>query len=280
MLDLASKMGVASYLGSEHDVLNRYVCAARSVRADVVMRITGDCPFIEPEVCRRVLGPFSREERCDYASNMHPVRTYPKGLDCEVFTSDLLVLAEKNATDKYDREHVTPWIQRHGGYSIEVTHDDFDESAVNWCVDYPEDIERLSMRLVNAYRIPEAVDILYQLLGERDESVNISHQGMPTLEQHVDFVKSRPYPYWYLIEAMGEWVGATYLTDRDEIGIFILKDHQGKGHGKKAVNLLMQTVERPRYLANINPANGRSKTFFEHALGFNLLQQTYEYVPE
>ncbi len=129
------------------------------------------------------------------------------------------------------------------------------------------------MNLLDVYETPGAVDVLYQLLRERTPEQSISHKRMPTYEQHRKFVFSRPYPFWYLIEAGGYSVGATYLTHRNEIGIFILRAAQGRGYGSKAVRELMLRHPGP-FLANISPENEPSMAFFER-LGFNLLQMTY-----
>jgi spore coat polysaccharide biosynthesis protein SpsF len=94
------------FVGSEHDVLRRYAEAASKHDADIVMRITGDCPLISPELCGEVLAKFKREG-ADYASNIEP-RTFPKGLDCEVFSRNLLFLAND---EDHEREHVTTWMR-------------------------------------------------------------------------------------------------------------------------------------------------------------------------
>ena len=129
------------------------------------------------------------------------------------------------------------------------------------------------MNLLDAYETPGAVDVLWQLLRERTPEQSISHKRMPSYEQHRKFVASKPYPHWYLIEAGGYSVGATYLTGRREIGIFILRAAQGQGHGGKAVRQLMR-LHPGAFLANISPENEPSMAFFER-LGFNLLQMTY-----
>lgn len=95
--------------GPEDDVLKRYRCASLVLGADIVMRITADCPLLSPELCSEVLKAHSRSD-ADYASNIQP-RTFPKGLDCEVFTHYLLCRANL-ATDGEDREHVTPWMRK------------------------------------------------------------------------------------------------------------------------------------------------------------------------
>jgi spore coat polysaccharide biosynthesis protein SpsF len=112
LIEEASKYATV-YEGSEHDVLARYVGAALEHDADIVMRITGDCPLISPALCGSILGAL---EDADYCSNVCP-RTFPKGFDCEVFTTSLLLEAHANATGE-DREHVTPWMQQHAANKV------------------------------------------------------------------------------------------------------------------------------------------------------------------
>ena len=107
----ALKFGIVSYRGPEDDVLTRYYLAATATDADAVMRITADCPLIDPNVCWQVLKKFYRD-RTPYISNVLP-RTYPRGLDCEVFSFKALEQAFTDARQDYDREHVTPFIQRY-----------------------------------------------------------------------------------------------------------------------------------------------------------------------
>lgn len=130
-----------------------------------------------------------------------------------------------------------------------------------------------------------AIEFLYELIAERmtEPEVNIS-ATMPSIEQHRQFVHRRPYRAWYLIENEdGERVGYVSATDRNEIGIVLMKAHRGKGYGPMAVKLLKEEIEplpampsvRCGYwLANINPTNEKSRAMFE-GLGFRLLQVTY-----
>ena len=102
--------GILCVRGSEHDVLERYFQAADIVKADSVVRITSDCPFIDPEVVDRVIEAFVATPGCDYASNtLH--YTYPDGLDVEVFSSAALAVARKQAESPLEREHVTPYLR-------------------------------------------------------------------------------------------------------------------------------------------------------------------------
>lgn len=103
--------GVPVFRGTEHDVLYRYYCAASAFGFDTVMRITSDCPFVDPLLCSRVLGMLTDAD-VDYACNNLPP-SWPHGLDCEAMSFDWLARAAREADEPYDREHVTPYIRRH-----------------------------------------------------------------------------------------------------------------------------------------------------------------------
>jgi RimJ/RimL family protein N-acetyltransferase len=135
---------------------------------------------------------------------------------------------------------------------------------------------RTALTLTSIYERPNRHWILYLLLCERDATTNISHNGrLPEYDAHVDFVESKPYADWCIIEINGDPVGACYLSKQDEIGIFILKAYQGKGYGWRAVKAMMEKHGPRRYLANINPRNERSKEMFTR-MGFKIIQHTYE----
>lgn len=143
MLILADKLRVDNYCGPEHNVLRRYYEAAMFFEFDYVVRLTADCPFIDPVVCSEVL-QLLIWRKLDYTSNVFPNRTYPAGLDCEAFTMDCLEAAYKLADQLYDLEHVTPWMQRTEEIRKGSVEQKENMSHKNWCVDYPEDIERLT----------------------------------------------------------------------------------------------------------------------------------------
>jgi len=103
--------GVRCVRGSESDVLGRYAQAARSESASVVMRLTADCPLLDPHVCGQVVS-LLRRTGADFASCSDPV-TWPDGLDCEVFTAAALEAAAREATRPGDREHITRFIRAH-----------------------------------------------------------------------------------------------------------------------------------------------------------------------
>lgn len=107
---IATDTGSMIFRGSENDVLSRYYYAALDIDADVIVRITGDCPLLDPAKCDRVINAFHNSCQ-DYVANAFPVRTVPSGLECEVFSFEALRLAHYNANSSHDREHVTPWMQ-------------------------------------------------------------------------------------------------------------------------------------------------------------------------
>jgi len=126
--------------GSEHDVLDRYYRAALEISADVVVRMTADCPLLDPEVIDRVVRAFL-EDRPDYASNTLE-RTYPRGLDTEVMSLGALERSWQEATAPYQRAHVTPYILEHAeSFHLVSVVGPTDHSRHRWVVDVPEDLE-------------------------------------------------------------------------------------------------------------------------------------------
>ena len=107
--DWCGSNNINIYRGSELDVLSRYWKTSVSESADVVMRLTADCPFLDSNVCATVLSLF-KAEGADYASNVSPAN-WPDGLDCEVMKASCLRDADREASLKIEREHVTPFIQ-------------------------------------------------------------------------------------------------------------------------------------------------------------------------
>jgi spore coat polysaccharide biosynthesis protein SpsF (cytidylyltransferase family) len=140
LADVASRAGAFVVRGSESDVLGRYVQAAQAVNADVVMRITADCPLIDSEVCAALLR-LRAKESADYASNAMP-RSYPIGLDCEAFTFVSLVESAASTHEPFDREHATQWLIRAPQIKKANLHSGREELGyLRWVLDYREDLE-------------------------------------------------------------------------------------------------------------------------------------------
>lgn len=134
------RLRVACFRGSEHDVLDRYHEAAERHAADVVLRITADCPLIDPQVVDRVVAAFLAE-RPDYASNTLQ-RSWPRGLDAEVIGAAALAWAAREATAAHERVHVTPYIYRRpDSFRLVSVTGLEDHSHQRWTVDWPQDLE-------------------------------------------------------------------------------------------------------------------------------------------
>jgi glutamate-1-semialdehyde 2,1-aminomutase len=137
LVDFVRKLGYACEQGSENDVLDRYLQAAHTHGADVVVRITGDCPLVDPDLVDAVIKRFKTAD-LDYLSNNNPP-TYPDGLDIEVFTLAALAKAARETDKPYDREHVTPYLREPGLFKIATFQNDEDLSSCRWTVDEPVD---------------------------------------------------------------------------------------------------------------------------------------------
>ena len=118
---------------------------------------------------------------------------------------------------------------------------------------------------------------LYELLKNKDPNANISHKKMPSYDEHVEFVISKPYTNWYIIEYDKKNVGAIYLSKQDEIGISVNNDYEYDQIAKPALKLLMKLNQRKRYLANTSPKDVRSQEFLLKN-GFTGLEYVYEMI--
>lgn len=125
--------GFACFRGSENDVLQRFVGAAQRHAADLVVRITADCPLTDPEIVDACIREF-RSGEFDYLSNSRPA-TFPDGLDVEVMTRASLERADREAREPAEREHVTPYIRESEQFRIGVMRNAEDLSALRWTVD-------------------------------------------------------------------------------------------------------------------------------------------------
>ncbi|NDE17316.1 hypothetical protein EBZ80_20535, partial [bacterium] len=142
LVDHVIRLGFACEQGSETDVLDRFVQAARRHHADIVVRITGDCPLVDPELVDECIRQF-RSTGVDYFSNTQPP-TFPDGLDIEVVTLTALERAMQESASAHDHEHVTPFIRESGIFRCGSMHNPTNLSSLRWTVDEPEDFEVIS----------------------------------------------------------------------------------------------------------------------------------------
>jgi spore coat polysaccharide biosynthesis protein SpsF (cytidylyltransferase family) len=174
---LAAAAGAGVTRGSEHDVLSRYVQAAREYDADVVVRITADCPLTDPVIVDEVIRTRSGRA-ADYASNVEPP-TYPEGYDCEVFTADCLFRVHREATLPYEREHVTVRIREHlDDYSTAHLAHDPDLSWMRLTVDVPADLDRVARLLDSLPESPPPDLAAVVAAFERDPALH-DQSGLP-----------------------------------------------------------------------------------------------------
>lgn len=148
------RLGIGYFRGSDSDVLDRYYQTSRAFPSDAYVRITSDCPVIDPEVIDKVVTTLT-EGRFDYASNTVQ-RTYPRGLDTEVFTGEGLARIWAEAKEPYQRVHVTPYFYQNPElFKLGYVTQNVDQNEMRWTVDTPDDL-----RFISA---------LYERLGGDDE---------------------------------------------------------------------------------------------------------------
>lgn len=133
------KLGFACEQGSENDVLERYLHAAKAHQADIVVRVTGDCPLVDPALVDEAIRAF-HAANVDYFSNTAPP-TYPDGLDVEVFTLAALERAARETDLAFDHEHVTPYLRTSDSFRKDAMRHDEDLSGLRWTVDEPSDLQ-------------------------------------------------------------------------------------------------------------------------------------------
>ncbi len=138
----ASKLEVPVFRGSEQDVLDRYWQASLKFHADVIVRITSDCPLIDPELIDQTIQTLL-QEGADYGSNGLPPR-FPRGLDAEVFTATALERAQQQAHKPYEREHVTPYFYENPEFfRLACINNSTNQGHHRWTLDTAEDLRFL-----------------------------------------------------------------------------------------------------------------------------------------
>jgi spore coat polysaccharide biosynthesis protein SpsF len=175
----ASRYGATVFRGSEADVLSRYFLAASQAKSDVVIRITSDCPLLDPEIVSLMLTKFvgsaSSGSSLDYMSNGLR-RTFPRGLDAEIFLMDSLARAHREAKLPYEREHVTPYIYEHPDeFRIFSYEGRVNLSHYRWTLDTEQDFLMLTQvfEALRPLASPSTADVL-AYLGDHPEVAQIN----------------------------------------------------------------------------------------------------------
>ncbi|MBE9231833.1 glycosyltransferase family protein [Cuspidothrix issatschenkoi LEGE 03284] len=180
LVEEAEKLGVKWFKGSQDNVLERYYLAAKEHQADTVIRVTSDCPLLDVETLDQLLSYFQEENsnslNIDYLSNSLK-RSFPRGLDVEIFTYSALELAYNSATKDYEREHVTPYIRENPDiFSLHNLNNDDDLSYHRWTLDTPEDYELIKIIYDNLYDKDPLFGMgsILKFLGENPDLININ----------------------------------------------------------------------------------------------------------
>jgi spore coat polysaccharide biosynthesis protein SpsF (cytidylyltransferase family) len=197
LAEQVEQFGFPCYRGDLMDVLDRFNGAARSCAADIVVRLTGDCPLMDPDIVDRCVLTLI-EGKYDYVSNVDPP-TFPNGLDVEAFTCAALAKAHSDANLATDREHVTPYIRRNKTFFRQANvRSCVDLSELRWTVDHADDLRFIraltgsisSHNLVLADRFDflraldknkaEFPDNYHDRYERFDEKTNVSNQSSAT----------------------------------------------------------------------------------------------------
>jgi glutamate-1-semialdehyde 2,1-aminomutase len=139
LVDHVTSLGFRCFRGGEEDVLGRFCLAAHGSNADVVVRITGDCPLVDPDLVDQAIQRYKSSD-VDYYSNVSPP-TYPDGLDIEVFSQRVLQRANLETQEVFDREHVTPYLRQSKQFTQATMCYSQDLSGLRWTVDEQKDFE-------------------------------------------------------------------------------------------------------------------------------------------
>ncbi|PWB52450.1 MAG: hypothetical protein C3F06_07795 [Candidatus Methanoperedenaceae archaeon] len=174
IVKLCADHGIRVYCGSENDVLERYYETARLFGADHIVRITSDCPMIDPSIIDDVID-LHLKEKADYTSNTLK-ETYPDGQDVEIFTFMSLKNAWKNAKLTSEREHVTPYIRNNPEFKLVNMECGEDMSNKRWTLDNSEDYEFIKIIFENLYdKNPLfSMEEIVKLINEKPEIERIN----------------------------------------------------------------------------------------------------------
>jgi len=176
IVEEAERLNVSWFRGSEQDVLSRYYYAAKKFDADVVVRVTSDCPLIDSDIIDKVVKKHINSNY-DYTSNTIK-RTFPRGLDVEVFNFDVLKDSFKNAEKNYEREHVTPYIyQNHykfNAQNIEAKEKELKRPEIRITVDTIEDFNLIKNIILNFNNhLFSSIDVL-DFLDKKPELLDLN----------------------------------------------------------------------------------------------------------
>jgi spore coat polysaccharide biosynthesis protein SpsF len=176
VMNFAATEGIGLSRGSEHDVLSRYFKCAEENKLDVIVRVTSDCPLIDPDLLKRGIEKYLKlNDKTLYFSNALE-RTFPRGLEFEIFSFALLAEAFQNADQPVEKEHVTPYINRNRSGKVNFYHFKQEEDKSNFriTVDTPEDFQLLKILIEEYNADSKDYKAITKILEEHPELVRIN----------------------------------------------------------------------------------------------------------
>lgn len=177
IIDFCETTGLSFFCGDEHNVLKRYYECAKKYKVTTIIRVTSDCPLIDAHVITNGLASFINESNnCIYYSNT-VIRTYPRGMDYEIFSFKLLEEAFKNATADVDKEHVTPYLWKNKSGNVIIKNDlaTQDNSNLRVTLDTAED-QLLLTKLIEEHLAFELdCDEIVKILKRNPELIKINN---------------------------------------------------------------------------------------------------------
>lgn len=149
LVDYAINRSIPYFRGSEHDVLDRYYNAAKKFGIDHIMRITADCPLIDPQVCDLIIEQYQKEK----ADFVVTGPSFAEGLDCEIFSRQVINIAHQKANKISEREHLTLYIHNHAETFRKITlENETDDGRYRFTIDEPADFEVVKNIILNLYQ--------------------------------------------------------------------------------------------------------------------------------
>jgi len=174
ILETVKNLGYDTFAGSEGDVLDRYYQAAKKFNFDIVVRITADCPLVDPEIIDKTIKKF-QDEGADYCCNQAPP-THPDGLDVEVFTFDGLEKSWNDAKWSSEREHVTFYFNKNKDFKLANYANPVDLSSLRVTVDEPEDYELVKKIIEKVNKSPILLADILDLFEKEPELKGMNSQ--------------------------------------------------------------------------------------------------------
>ena len=170
-------LGIACFKGNEKDVLDRYYNCAKEFGIDIIVRITADCPLIDPEIVDKIIDDFDSDKE-DYISNTLK-KTFPKGLDIEVFTFEALKRAWTESKFPSDREHVTNFIRNNSTFKNKNYENKENYSEHRWTLDRKEDLEFIREIIKRIQKRPIVMKDVISVLEQNPDLLKINHNIDP-----------------------------------------------------------------------------------------------------